>query len=342
VKIPVRTKFVEARLKDLEYMKYQGQSQNSDSSQSSSNPSEINTTFTNNYRNEWLGETATLEFGSFLRHWLEFKEWSEEDDTRETFYYLASLPMNKYFPMLCDDVVVPEIPRTQKKSGNLWIGNKGQITPMHFDFSTGDPGMDGLHGVVFGKKQFKLFDPQKNAGLIPRKNIWGRFHQAVVSVGGLPRTSDYPLFSKAIYISIELNAGEMLYIPKLWWHHVVTLEPSISINFWFQHLGSEKLKLTRHWVTMVDYLEAVEKMQITSEKMRNVLQFFGIKVTDELVRYYMENIHEFMLLPQFIASFANGTRAPWMAGIESEQFAMQLCEKVKNWIYERYRKVNVK
>ena len=66
----------------------------------------------------------------------------EERDREEQFFYLASLPMNKYFPMLCDDVIVPDVPKSQKKSGNLWIGNQGQITPIHYDYSTGDPGQN--------------------------------------------------------------------------------------------------------------------------------------------------------------------------------------------------------
>ena len=53
-------------------------------------------------------------------------------------------------------------------------------------------------------------------------------------------------FEHAQYIEVELQVGEMLFIPKLWWHHVRTLENSIAVNFWFQHLGSEQLKLTKY------------------------------------------------------------------------------------------------
>ena len=54
---------------------------------------------------------------------------------------------------------------------------------------------------------------------------------------------------------------------------------SIAVNFWFQHLGSEKLKLTKHWEHLVEYLKAIETMQITPEKMKNVLQFYGYRCT---------------------------------------------------------------
>jgi len=196
--------------------------------------------------------------------------------------------------------------------------------------------MDGLHAVIIGRKTFRLFDPQVNAKYFPRKRQWGRFHQSLVDMAtGLPDVSVYPQFSQATFIEIDLRAGEILFIPKLWWHHVVTEEPSISVNFWFQHLGSERLKLTRHWGHMVEYLVMIEQMDITKEKMRNVLQFYGLKVTDEEVEDYMKNIHKFMLLPQFVATFANGTRAPWITGTEAQKFELEICTKVKEWILSR-------
>ena len=67
-----------------------------------------------------------------------------------------------------EDVVVPPHPLEQKKSGNLWIGNAGQVTPVHYDYSTGDPGMDGIHGMILGTKIFRLFNPQGNELYFPR------------------------------------------------------------------------------------------------------------------------------------------------------------------------------
>ena len=44
----------------------------------------------------------------------------------------------------------------------------GQVTPIHHDWSAGDPGMDGLHVVVLGRKLFKLFDPLINVKCFKR------------------------------------------------------------------------------------------------------------------------------------------------------------------------------
>jgi dTDP-4-dehydrorhamnose 3,5-epimerase-like enzyme len=144
---------------------------------------------------------------------------------------------------------------------------------------------------------------------------------------------------KLKFVILELKEGEALFIPKLWWHHVITLEQSISVNFWFQHIESEKLKLTKHWNHMVEYLKCIEKMEISKEKMKNVLQFYGMKVTDNDIQYYIDNPHQFMLLPQFLHTFSNGTRSPWMINLpESQQFAKEIEFKIKEWILSRIYK----
>jgi hypothetical protein len=42
-----------------------------------------------------------------------------------------------------------------------------------------------------------------------------------------------------------------------------------------------------------------------------------------------------MLLPQFIATFANGTKAPWIRGEAADIFAQQIQDKVKAWVQLR-------
>jgi ribosomal protein L16 Arg81 hydroxylase len=36
-----------------------------------------------------------------------------------------------------------------------------------------------------------------------------------------------------------LEPGDILYIPSCWWHNVITLSPSISINVFYKHLDDE-------------------------------------------------------------------------------------------------------
>ena len=49
-----------------------------------------------------------------------------------------------------------------------------------------------------------------------------------------PDLSKHPLFADAMPLVVcELRKGEMLYIPPLIWHHIVSLEVSFSVSFWW-------------------------------------------------------------------------------------------------------------
>ncbi|GAM22333.1 hypothetical protein SAMD00019534_055080 [Acytostelium subglobosum LB1] len=290
---------------------------------------------------EWLGKTSNIKFSTFVDSWNIAKKTGAEPT-----YYLASLPINKYFPELETDYVVPEIPREQGKSANLWIGVKGQVTPLHHDWSTGDPGMDGLHAIVSGKKLFRLYDPVENNLFIRRKPHWGLFHHAQVDIDK-PDLDRFPEFANARSIDVVLEQGEMLFIPKLWWHYVRTLEPSISVNFWFQHMGSERLKCGRLWPVMEQYLEAVKGIQATEEKMTSLLMYFGEgysqkrKPKPEEVRSYMDNPLKLLQLPKFINSFANATNNPQFKHMEeSALFAKEITSRVRQWVDHRNNNIN--
>lgn len=294
------------------------------------------------YGDEWLGKTVNKSFGEFLQHWLSVQSQTEEASSRiDGYYYLASLPMNVYFPALMEDVIPPPHAQEQNKSGNLWIGNRGQVTPVHHDWSAGDQGMDGLHAVVYGTKRFRLFDPEINAKCFRRRREWGKFHQSLIDVEN-PDLNKHPEFRNATCIDIVLSAGEMLFIPKLWWHHVRTLEPSISVNFWFQHLASEKLKLTKHWSHMEQFLEAVANMKISPEKMKKVLQYYLDKnsVSDDEIQFYMQNPLQFMLLPKFLRSFGNVAKYPLLASPEAKHFATTIEAKVRAWVLQQLKRTS--
>ena len=44
----------------------------------------------------------------------------------------------------------------------------------------------------------------------------------------------YPKFGTADAREAVVNAGEMLYIPSYWWHHISSLEETVSLTFWFK------------------------------------------------------------------------------------------------------------
>jgi hypothetical protein len=57
----------------------------------------------------------------------------------------------------------------------------------------------------------------------------------LVSLGN-PDFERYPKFREALAVAqvAELAAGDAIFIPPLWWHHVESLEPfNVLVNYWW-------------------------------------------------------------------------------------------------------------
>ena len=48
-----------------------------------------------------------------------------------------------------------------------------------------------------------------------------------------PDANLFPLYYQARKIECTLNPGDMLYIPKGWWHWIFSQDEAIAVNFWF-------------------------------------------------------------------------------------------------------------
>jgi hypothetical protein len=57
-----------------------------------------------------------------------------------------------------------------------------------------------------------------------------------LAVGSLPGDQRYPRFERARdrALIVELEPGDALYLPKLWWHQVEATEPvNVLVNYWW-------------------------------------------------------------------------------------------------------------
>lgn len=106
----------------------------------------------------------------------------------------------------------------------MWIGPKGSLTPLHYDAS----GIS-LFAQIAGRKRFILYPFEQTPYLYP-SDIFD--YQSVFSEVNLdqPDLDRHPAFAKAKALEVELEPGEMLFIPNKMWHQVIALDNSISIS----------------------------------------------------------------------------------------------------------------
>jgi hypothetical protein len=121
---------------------------------------------------------------------------------------------------LLDRSVVPRI----------WIGNAIQVHT-HCDFS------NNIACVLAGRRRFTLFPPEQLPNLYPAPMD---ITLAGVPVSTVPLQNPdferYPRFRRALAAAqtIELEAGDALFIPYGWWHHVESLLPfNVLVNYWW-------------------------------------------------------------------------------------------------------------
>ena len=138
---------------------------------------------------------------------------------------------------------------------NLWIGNEQAVSSMHKDH------YENLFYVLSGEKVFTLCPPADAPFLYQDEFDSGTFEQQTSGewVVKEDRGEDYkqsrvkwiqgnveplvddkdavpanqPLLSLTHPIRVHVKAGEMLYLPALWFHRVTQTCETVGINYWY-------------------------------------------------------------------------------------------------------------
>ncbi|KAL6100350.1 hspbap1 [Pungitius sinensis] len=116
------------------------------------------------------------------------------------------------------------------RESTLWVGSERANTPCHLD-SYGC----NLVLQVEGRKRWHLFPPEDTPHLYPTRIPYEEssvFSQVHVVHPDLRR---FPLFRGSRAHEVTLQPGQVLFVPRHWWHYVESLDPvTVSINSWIE------------------------------------------------------------------------------------------------------------
>ncbi|XP_027700982.1 HSPB1-associated protein 1 isoform X2 [Vombatus ursinus] len=121
-------------------------------------------------------------------------------------------------------------PGRNGRESTLWIGSLGANTPCHLD-SYGC----NLVLQVQGRKRWHLFPPEDTAFLYPTRIPYEE--SSVFSKVNVvnPDLKHFPQFLKAQRHMVTLYPGQVLFVPRHWWHYVESIDPiTVSINSWIE------------------------------------------------------------------------------------------------------------
>jgi len=151
------------------------------------------------------------------------------DDPTPPTMYIGSTEINNWFPGYNEEnnALIDHL----KPLTSIWIGNKSKIAA-HFDFP------NNLACCVVGSRKFTLFPPEQLENLYvgPMEFAPGGQEISLVDFDN-PDFVKYSKFEKALAAAqvAELEAGDALFLPSMWWHHVQSLSAfNVLITHWWR------------------------------------------------------------------------------------------------------------
>lgn len=114
---------------------------------------------------------------------------------------------------------------------SLWLGNRNRVA-VHQDLP------DNLACVVAGRRRFTLFAPSQVANLYvgPLEHTLAGQPTSLVDLSQ-PDLQRFPRFAEASEHALvaELEPGDAIFVPSMWWHGVESLEPvNLLVNYWWR------------------------------------------------------------------------------------------------------------
>jgi len=140
--------------------------------------------------------------------------------------YIQSAPLKDHLPKFRAENRLPGIDAEPR----AWIGNRA-ITQVHFDLYY------NLACMIAGRKTFVLFPPDqvKNLYVGSIETTVSGVPTAMVDMEN-PDFEAHPRFAEALKTATlaELEPGDVLYIPFMWWHHVSSSGAfNMQVNYWW-------------------------------------------------------------------------------------------------------------
>jgi hypothetical protein len=166
--------------------------------------------------------------------------------------YVGSVPAPRNFPEFTRDNAMPLldpaiVPR-------VWFGNRVTVQT-HYDISS------NLACVVAGRRRFTLFPPEQLANLYVGPMEFTLAGQPISMVKlEDPDFERYPRYREALAAAqaAELEPGDALFIPYMWWHHVRSRDPfNVLVNYWWEETPDwqgSPFEALLHGILSVKYL----------------------------------------------------------------------------------------
>jgi len=173
---------------------------------------------------QWLSHaniTDESKLGPGMEHWyyrlIGYGAWDSKNDARTSEYLFDELTF--FQPRKSLYMTDPK----EQKGIHCRFGMKGVIAENHFDATR------NMVALMGGERRYLLSHPNQceNLALYPREHPSSR-HSAVD--WSKPDWEKFPQFLDAEVNEVVLQAGDVLYLPTMWFHHIISLDLNFQCN----------------------------------------------------------------------------------------------------------------
>lgn len=151
------------------------------------------------------------------------------DDPGAGSVYVGSVPTGDCLPGFPAENLMPLA--ACSASPRIWLGTAANISSHHDTF-------DNLACVIAGRRRFTLYAPQLISRLYvgPLDNTMAGPPVSLAASAPDSSESHFPLFEQIRdqALTAQLEPGDALYLPKLWWHQVESVSAFNGlVNYWW-------------------------------------------------------------------------------------------------------------
>ncbi|NND81882.1 MAG: cupin-like domain-containing protein [Gammaproteobacteria bacterium] len=144
-------------------------------------------------------------------------------------YYVGSTLIDHWLPGFREDNDLNLAGREHLAS--IWLGNQSRIAP-HYDFP------NNIACAVAGRRRFTLFPPDQAENLYVGPLEFTPSGQPISLVDVVnPDYQTHPKYrvAEAAALVVDLEPGDAVFIPSMWWHHVEALDAfNVLVNYWWR------------------------------------------------------------------------------------------------------------
>ena len=170
--------------------------------------------------------------------------------------FAGALPIRRHAPAMLAENVMPLLDADRYMLASLWLGNRTK-TAAHWDLP------QNLACIVAGTRRFTLFPTEAVAHLYvgPLDFMLAGQPSSLADVEA-PDFERFPKLREALAVAqvAELEPGDAIYIPSLWWHAVSGhAEVGAMVNYWWRdgpaRMMTPQLSLMHALLTMKELPE---------------------------------------------------------------------------------------